>query len=181
MLLRHCFVPSAAAIALAACATQPAVSSTPARTSTPQSASDQGAAVYPNMKRWTGSLNPTRSYNGGAVASERQNARGRVEMTVSPNAPTLSRVILTVTVPNEPGLDAVGWGVIQGRCGSGNPTVLSPSNFPPIPIGANGGGKVDVKIPFVIPDNGNYHVDVFRGSGNQLSDVLTCGELRPES
>jgi hypothetical protein len=181
MPLRHFIVPSATAIALAACATQAPVSATPVPASGAQPAADQAAAVYPNMKRWTGSLNPTRSYNGSAVASERQNARGRVELTVLPSAPTLSHVILTVTVPNQPGLDVVGWGVIQGRCGSGNPTVLSPSNFPPIQIGANGGGKVDVKIPFVIPDNGNYHVDVFRGSGNQLSDVLTCGELRPES
>jgi len=104
-----------------------------------------------------------------------------VELTVSPNAPTLSHVILSVTIPVEPGLDVVGWGIIQGRCGSGNPTVLSPSSFPPIQIGMNGGGKVDLKIPFIIPDNGTYHVDVFRGSGNQLSDVLTCGELRRES
>jgi hypothetical protein len=181
MPFRQILSAAAASIAFAACASQPAVSSSPAPSPTPQTDSDQGGAVYPIIKRWTGSLNPTRSYNASAVASERQNARGRVEVTVSPSAPTLSHVILTITVPNQPGLDAVGWGVSQGGCGSGNPTVLSPSNFPPIPIATNGGGKIDVRIPFVIPDNGSYHVDVFRGSGSQLSDVLTCGELRRET
>lgn len=169
---------SAAATSVAACASPVPVTSTPAPASTSESVSDQGA-VYPTQKKWTASLNPTRSYNASAVASERQNAHGRVELTVTPSAPTLSHVILNVTIPAQPGLDVVGWGIIQGGCGSGNPTVLSPSSFPPIQIGTNGGGKIDVKVPFIIPDNGNYHVDVFRGQGNQLSDVLTCGELHP--
>jgi hypothetical protein len=37
-----------------------------------------------------------------------------------------------------------------------------------------------VKIPFVIPEGGTYSVSVYRGSGTQLSDVITCAELRQE-
>jgi hypothetical protein len=100
---------------------------------------------------------------------------------VSPNSPTLSHVVVNVSIPNEPGMDLVGWGLSPGRCGSGSPLVLSPSMFPAIQIGPNGQGQIDAKIPFIIPDNGNYHVDVFRGQGTQLSDVITCAVLRRES
>jgi hypothetical protein len=80
---------------LASCASAPPV------TSAPGPATDQNVTAYPTMKLWTGTLNPTRSYNASAVASERQNAYGRVEVTVSPSAPTLSHVMLKVSVPNE--------------------------------------------------------------------------------
>ena len=160
---------------LASCASAPPVSSAPGP------ATDQNVTAYPTMKLWTGTLNPTRSYNASAVASQRQNAYGRVEVTVSPNSPMLSHVMLKVSVPNEPGLDVAGWGLSEGRCGSGNPPVLSRGAFPAIQISTNGQGNVDANIPFIIPDNGAYHVDVFRGSGTQLSDVLTCGDLRRES
>ena len=175
MLLRQFLAASVASTALAGCASAPPVSSPQ------QSVGNESAAVYPTIKLWTGTLNPTQSYQAAAVASKRQNGYGRVELSVSPNSPTLSHVIVTVSMPNEPGVDLVGWGLVPGRCGSGNPLVLSPSMFPAIQIGANGQGHIDAKIPFIIPDNGNYHIDVFRGSGTQLSDVITCAVLRRES
>lgn len=160
---------------LAGCASAPPVSSPT------QSADDQSPNVYPTMKRWAGTLNPTRSYNASAVATQRQNAYGHVELTVTPASPTLTRVVLKVSVPNEPGLDMAGWGVAEGRCGSGNPPVLSPSTFQPIQLNATGQGNIDVSIPFVIPDKGIFHVSVFRGSGTQLTNLLSCADLRRES
>jgi hypothetical protein len=132
------------------------------------------------VKRWTGKLNPTQSFQATAVASRRQNAYGNVELTVSPASPTLSRVVITVSVPQEPGFDVLGWGVNPGRCGSGNPQVLAPSAFTPIQVGGSGRGSVDAQIPFVIQEGTAYSVSVYRGSGTQLSDVITCGELRQE-
>lgn len=174
MLLRRLFAASVASTALASCASAPPVSSAP------QPVADQSATIYPTVKTWTGTLNPTQSYQGSAVASRRQNGYGRVELSVSPNTPTLTHVVMDVSVPLEPGMDLVGWGLSPGRCGSGTPLVLSPSMFPAIQLGPNGQGHIDAKIPFIIPDNGNYHVDVFRGSGTQLSNVITCAGLRRE-
>ena len=174
MLLRHFLAPAVFSAALAACASAPPVTSTP-------HSSEQTVTVYPTMKRWIGTLNPTRSYNATAVASQRQNAYGRVELTVSPSSPTLTHVTMKVSVPNEPGLDLAGWGLSEGRCGSGNPPVLAPGMFPPVQLRANGQGNVDAKIPFIIPENGSYHVNVFRRSGTQLTDVITCADLRRES
>ncbi|HEY4953610.1 MAG TPA: hypothetical protein VII02_01865 [Gemmatimonadaceae bacterium] len=175
MLLRQFLAAAVVSTALTNCASAPPVSSAP------QSVSDQSAAVYPTVKVWTGTLNPTQSYDATAAASKRQNGYGRVELTVSPNTTTLTHVILTVSIPLEPGMDLVGWGLSQGRCGSGNPLVLPPSMFPAIQLGSNGQGTINANIPFIIPDNGSYHVDVFRGSSTQLNDVITCASLRRES
>jgi hypothetical protein len=126
-------------------------------------------------------MRPTQSYNAAAVGSQRQNAYGGAELIVLASNPTLTRVTINVAVPVDLGLGMVGWGLAQGRCGSGNPTVLSPSSFPPIQLNGTGQGSVDAQIPFIIPDNGTYHVNVFRGAGTQLVDVITCADLRRET
>ncbi|MFN2603934.1 MAG: hypothetical protein ABR582_14425 [Gemmatimonadaceae bacterium] len=131
--------------------------------------------------RWTGRLNPTQSYKGAAVATERQMAYGNVELTVSPDRPTLSHVRLTVSVPAQPGTDNLGWAIHPGNCGSGNPPVMTPGAFPMIVLSANGRGAVDSDIPFVLPESGSFHVNVFRGGGTQLTDVITCADLRKQS
>jgi hypothetical protein len=152
--------------------------SAPTAGSTPEPAAERSAVTYPAMHRWTGSFKPTQSYNGAAVASQRQNAYGHVDLTVSPSSPSLTHVMLNVSVPTDPSLGILGWGVHPGPCGSGNPAVLAPAAFPAIQVSTSYRGTVNAQIPFVIPDNGSYHVNVFRGSGTQLSDVLTCADLR---
>lgn len=175
MLLRQFLTAAFASAALASCASAPPVNSGP------QPDSDQSVTVYPTIKRWTGTLNPTQSYQATATASRRQNAHGRVELTVSPSSPTLSHITLTVSLPTDAGLNILGWGLSQGRCGSGSPPVLSPSAFSPIQVSNSGQGNVNVKIPFILSETASYHVNVFRGSGTQLSDVITCAQLRRES
>jgi hypothetical protein len=174
MLLRPFLTVAAASAAFVGCASAPPV------TSTPQAGGTKSVTDYPMVKRWTAKLNPTQSFQATAVASRRQNAYGNAELTVSPATPTLSRVTMTVSVPQEQGFDVLGWGVNPGRCGSGNPQVLAPTAFTPIQVSASGRGSVDAQIPFVIPEGGEYSVSVYRGSGTQLSDVITCGELRQE-
>lgn len=175
MPLRQLLAAAVVSTAFAGCASAPPASSAP------QTASDRAPTVYPDSKHWKGTMRPTQSYNAAAVGSQRQNAYGNADLTVLASNPTLTHVELTVTVPVDLGLGMIGWGLAQGRCGSGNPTVLSPSSFPAIQLNATGQGTVDAQIPFVIPDNGTYHVNVFRGAGTQLVDVITCADLRRES
>ena len=108
----------------------------------------------------------------------RQKATGTVELTVLPNRPTFTHVRLSVTVPNEPGLNNLGWAIHPGNCGSGTPPVIAPGMFPMMVVSANGGASLDDNIPFQLPEMGNYHLNVFRGGGTQLSDVITCADLR---
>jgi hypothetical protein len=172
MPLPKVFAAVAAAAALSGCATTPPVNSAPS------SDADRTAAVLAASNRWTGSLNPTQGRTGAAVTTTRQKAFGTVELTVSPNRPTVTHTRLTVSVPVEPGLTNLSWAIHQGNCGSGNPPVMSPGSFPTILLSANGRASIDDDIPFKLPESGNYHLNVFRGSGTQLSDVITCANLR---
>lgn len=158
-----------------------ACASAPQTTPAPASADTRTIEVLTAAKRWTGTLNPTQGRTGAAVTTTRQKAYGTVELTVTPNRPTVSHVVLNVSVPVEPGLTNLGWAIHPGNCGSGNPPVLAPGAFPTMILGVNGRGSVDDDIAFTVPDFGNYHVNVFRGNGNQLNDVITCGNLRKQS
>jgi hypothetical protein len=93
----------------------------------------------------------------------------------------MTHVRLTVSVPVEPGLTNLGWAIHPGECGSGDPPVMAPGTFPTIVLSANGRGTVDDDIAFELPQSGSYHVNVFRGTGTQLSDVITCAGLRRQS
>ena len=172
MNLRH-LIPVSLAGTLAACASAPAVK--PAPTSDSERAA---AAATTATNRWTATLNPTQGRTGAAVTTTRQKAFGTVELTVSPNRQTNTHVRLTVSVPVEPGLNNLGWAVHPGNCGSGNPPVIAPGMFPAMVVSANGRGSIDDDIPFQLPESGTYHVNVFRGGGSQLNDVITCGDLR---
>lgn len=171
MNLRHICAASLVA-ALAACASAPTVNPSPT------SDSDRAAALITAANRWTGTLNPTQGRTGAAVTTTRQKAFGTVELTVSPNRQSLTHARLTVSVPIEPGLNNLGWAIHPGNCGSGNPPVMAPGMFPAMVLSASGRGTVDDDIPFQLPESGNYHVNVFRGGGTQLSDVITCAALR---
>ena len=175
MPLRHLLTAAIASTAVFACATTTPVNSS----SEPRS--EQTTDALGATNRWTGRLNPTQSYRGAAVATERQMAYGNVELYVSPNHPNLTHVRLTVSVPLEPGLDNLGWAIHPGNCGSGNPPVMAPGVFPIMVLSANGRGSIDSDIPFVLPESGSYHVNVFRGGGTQLTDVITCADLRKKS
>jgi hypothetical protein len=172
MQLRQFLAATVVSTALTSCASAPPVNSAPG------TEGDRAALVFPAGKRWTGTLKPTQSYTAAISGSKRQNAYGGAELTVSPSYPTLTHVKLKVSVPADAASGFVGWGLSQGRCGSGNPPVLAPGTFPTIQLNATGQGNVDAQIPFIIPDNGSYHVDVFRGTGTQLSDMITCADLR---
>lgn len=175
MPLRHFLTAAIAGTAVSACATTTPVNSAP------QPSSEQTSAMVVAANRWTGRLNPTQSYKGAAVATERQMAYGNVELTVSPNRPSLTHVRLTVSVPMQPGMDNLGWAIHPGGCGSGNPPVMAPGAFPLMVLSANGRGLIDSDIPFTLPKSGSYHVNVFRGGGTQLTDVITCADLRKQS
>jgi len=172
MRLSRILTPVLISAAVGACASAPSV--------TPDPNSDAGRtqAIVAGANRWTGALNPTQSFTGNVVTTTRQKAYGTVELTVARDRPTMTHVRLTVTVPVEPGLTNLGWGIHPGECGSGDPPVMAPGMFPTIVLSANGRGTVDDNIPFTLPESGNYHLNVFRGNGTQLSDVITCASLR---
>jgi len=111
------------------------------------------------------------------MPSVRQNGSGQVDLTPSTKAPDLTHVRLVTSVSLDPGMDALGWAIEPGNCGSGSPGVIPASMFPPLQVNANGQARMDVDLPFQLTESGTYHVDVFRGTGSQPTDVITCAEL----
>lgn len=53
--------------------------------------------------------------------------------------------------------------------------------FPTIELSSNGQGSLDQEIAFELLSGGRYHVNVLHGTGTQLSNVLTCANLRRTS
>lgn len=158
-----------------------ACASAPPNPAPAPSADQRVAEVLAAANRWTGTLNPTQGRTATAVTTTRQRAYGTVELRVAPNRPTNTHVVLNVSVPMEPGLTNLGWAIHEGNCGSGNPPVMSPGSFPTIIVSTNGRGSVDDDIAFKLPEYGSYHLNVFRGNGTQLTDVITCANLRRQS
>ncbi|MGH7602571.1 MAG: hypothetical protein ACRENK_01085 [Gemmatimonadaceae bacterium] len=171
MLVRYAFTATLLSATLVACASAP----------TPGSAStDAGhtADVVASARRWTGNFTATQSVNGSLVPSTRQSGNGSVELTVARANPGLTHVRLRAAVSIEPGLEVLGWSINPGNCGSGDTPILSPSVFPLMQLNPNGQANFDDNIPWELPESGNYHVNVFRGSNSQLNNVVTCADLR---
>ncbi len=161
--------------AVGACASAPSV------TPDPNSDAARTQAIMARAKRWTGTFNPTGSVSGELVPSVRQNGNGNVELTPLASNPNLSHVHLSVSVSMDPSLETLGWAIHGGGCGSGDPPVLAPGAFPLMQVNANGQANLDVDMPFALWESGSYHVNVFRGTGTQLTDVITCAQLRRKS
>lgn len=173
--------PSRLLAAALCCAAAVACATTPSARPEPGSDAARTEAVLNAANRWTGTFNPTQGFAANAVTTTRQKAFGNIELTVSPNRPTVSHVRLTVSVPVEPGLTNLGWAIHPGSCGSGAPAMMAAGTFPTIVLSANGRGSVDDDISFTVPLTGSYHVNVFRGNGTQLTDVITCANLRRDA
>jgi hypothetical protein len=111
-------------------------------------------------------------------ATERQKAYGTVELTVPRDRPTRTHVRLTVSAPPTSGVNTLRWGIYPGTCGSGAPPVVPTEVFPVIELSSNGQGSIDQEVAFEMPNDGRFHVNVLHGTGGQLSNVLTCANLR---
>lgn len=127
--------------------------------------------------RWTASLPPTRTRSESAmVPSELTKAYGSVTLTSSPASPQRSHVRLTVSTPVKS--QSLRWAILSGPCGANSLPLIGFESFPVIEIGSSGRGTLDADVPLPMPTEGEYHVNVYF-QGQQISDVMTCGDLKP--
>jgi len=161
----------ASALALAACATQKPVTDTaPAPTA---SVSTSGTSTGP--VRWTGSLQPMQQQSGGLGPTGQNKAFGNVSLSSKGNARTA--ISITVSTPLSSAA-SLNWAVLPGRCGSGALPLVGIERFPLIEVGNNGRGQLEGEMALELPTSGSYHVNIYWGSGQQISDVMTCANLR---
>jgi|SRR5687768_9184253 len=158
---------------LAACAssTPVAETGTPAPAATPAaSASTSGDVV-----RWSGSLQPREARTGGLGPTGQAKAFGNV--TLVSRGPERMAVEISLSTPLS-GSTSLSWALIPGRCGSAAMPIVGFERFPVIEVSNNGRGQLNTEMALALPTSGSYHVNIYWPGGQQLSDVMTCGNLR---
>ena len=159
--MRLVFVPAVAAIALTACATT----------------SSQRDVAFGETTGWTASLTQTQQRTGELAPTGQQKATGTVSLLPSTAGQGRMRVQLTLSAPDNDS-STLRWGILPGRCGSSALPLIGIESFPTIDVGSNGRGQVAGELPITLESGAVYHVNVYKGRGMELSDVLTCGNLR---
>ena len=96
-------------------------------------------------------------------------------VTVEPGASATSTHAVVTLTGGEAGA-TYPWHVHSGKCGDNGGVVGQAGAYTPIKIGKDGNGKVDVTLPFAIPDNGAYYVNIHK-SATDLGTIVSCGNL----
>lgn len=158
--------------ALTACASTTPV--TGSGDGVPAPGSVQGATAG---SRWTGSLQPTQQSSGSVGPRGQSKAFGTVRLSSKGVDRTVVDLSLSTSLQNSTSLN---WALLPGRCGTGSLPVVGIERFPVIEVGTNGRGQLSSEMALALPESGTYHLNVYWGSGQQLSDVMTCANLRKE-
>jgi hypothetical protein len=132
--------------------------------------------VGPAFLKWTGRFQATQMQSGDVAARGLNQATGSVTLTAA--GPNQTRVQLTVSGPTTDPVQ-LPWAISPGACRSGTIPVMTVSQFPEITM-SNGRGELDATLSMPMPTAGTYHVNVYNGSTQDESGVMTCAELRLE-
>jgi len=113
--------------------------------------------------------------SGGLGPTGQNKAFGTVKLSSKGTA--RAQVSITVSTPLS-NAASLNWAVLSGRCGSGSLPLVGVERFPVIEVGNNGRGQLEGEMALDVPTSGTYHVNIYWGSGQQISDVMTCANLR---
>ena len=160
-----------ASVITAACASSKPVTDSAA--SVPTASVSTNAATGPVT--WTGSLQPMQQTSGGLGPTGQNKAFGTVRLSSKGTSRAAISISVSTPLSNEASLN---WAVLHGRCGSGSLPLVGVERFPVIEVGNNGRGQLDGEMSLELPQSGAYHVNIYWSSGTQLSDVMTCANLR---
>ena len=167
---RLLFLPASVAM-VAACASSKPVTDSAA--SVPTASVSTSGSSGPVV--WSGSLQPMQQQSGGLGPTGQNKAFGSVRL--SSRGPARTAISITVSTPLS-NAASLNWAVLPGRCGTGSLPLVAIERFPLIEVGNNGRGQLDGEMALELPQSGAYHVNVYWASGQQLSDVMTCANLR---
>lgn len=127
---------------------------------------------------WSGTLQPMQQKTGSLGPTGQNKTYGTVRLRPSPLNPNRTRAEITLSAPVAS--TSLHWAVHPGRCGAGSLPLISVDQFPMLEMGSSGRGELTADVPLTLPQSGNYHVNVFWSGGQDLSDVMTCANLRAD-
>lgn len=128
---------------------------------------------------WTGSFQPVQQQTGSMAPRGSSRVFGNVTLSQSPASANRTRARISVSTQLKD-TRQLRWALVTGRCGSADIPVLGVEQFPEITMSSSGRGELDSEVPVLLPQKGNYHVNVFFSNGADLSDVMTCANLKLE-
>lgn len=163
------FCVPAVLVGLAACATAKPVDDT----STPAPARSAGTSQ--SRIRWSGSLQPIQQQTGRLGPTGQNKAYGNV--TLTSKGPERIDISISVSTPLQ-GSNTLRWALLPGRCGTGSLPLVGIEQFPVIEVSSNGRADFNGEMSLALPESGTYHVNIYWAGGQQLSDVMTCANLR---
>ena len=130
--------------------------------------------------RWTGSLQPVQQQSGNLGPRASNRVYGAVTLTTAKTSTSRVRAQITISTQLSQS-QRLRWALVSGRCGSSDLPVTGVEQFPEILISSNGRGELDAEVPVAIPTSGTYHVNIFWTTGADISDVMTCANLRMQT
>lgn len=158
-------------LTLAACATAKSSDDVGAAPSASVATAPSSGGVI----KWTGSLQPMQQASGGLGPTGQNKAFGTVSLT----SKGVERTAISISVSTPlSSSTTLRWAVLPGQCGTGSLPIVGVERFPQIDVGNNGRGQLNAEMALALPTNGSYHVNIYWGNGQQLSDVMTCANLR---
>lgn len=163
------------AIALAGCASggSSATATRPAAAPAQQSASARGTVPLQSLQ-WSGKFRPSQGIS--STTAGRSDVNGSIRLYA--DGESLTHVSLSFTTGS--GYDdsqLLSWGIASGDCGSNTLPLLPVSSFGQISI-SNNRGSLDGQIPMPLPTTGRYHANLYKSSGMDEGDVLSCASLQ---
>jgi hypothetical protein len=118
---------------------------------------------------------PTRAAAAGtSTASLIATLAGRGTVTLTPGA-RANQTRATVSIRNAPPNAELGWRIIQGQCGERGPELGPQAAYRTIMTRGDGSGEVTATLPFPMPSNNSYHVNVYSSRQNEV--IIGCGGL----
>lgn len=128
-------------------------------------------------ERWTGSFQPMQQRVSTITQAGHHKVTGNV--ILSPSTRNAERTRISVSVSSAAHQSGtLRWAVLPGRCGVQAFALLPQEQFPTLEISANGRGQVEAELPLRLEYSNAYHVNIYGGFGTQLTDVVSCANLR---
>jgi hypothetical protein len=159
---------SAGALALTACAhTVPVEGAATPAASVSTSSTGSG--------RWTARVTSVMQNRGDVGQSTRDNSYGSAEWTRGAG-PRISTVNLTFTYAGQE--RDLNWALIAGSCGMSALPLIPLANFPELNVGSGGRSQVTATLPIDLPDNGTYHVDIYKDRTGNPASLVGCGNFK---
>ncbi|HVZ78237.1 MAG TPA: hypothetical protein VG818_09685 [Gemmatimonadaceae bacterium] len=141
----------------------------------PETPVGAGFGAKPGAVMWSASFQSTMLRSSATLGSGQERMDGTVEVAATDRPDVFKVHIVLNTLRNG---DTMGWSLLTGRCGNDAPPLVQPRQLQQLDIQDTGRGELSAEFPAALHAGAEYHLNIYENGGNQLSDVVTCANLK---